>query len=170
MITATKERRATSTVSQKITNVNNNDKEDEIDEPELHALVEFITKDAVSWEVFQTEVREKQIVTTCATEEFLHNCVHHNKESCVIMHNTKKSIEGINKKQNRNISMPFFQNAMQNNNSTNIDSSNDDNFNNISSNNNSNQRRRSFRKIDSNNQSNRTNNASMRRRSFRDLF
>ena len=170
MNTATKARRATSTVLQKIVNNNNNDKEDEIDEPELHALVEFITKDAVLWEVFQIKVREKQIVTTYATEEFLHNCIHRNKESFIMMHNTKKSMEGINKKQNKNRSMPFFQNMMQNNNSTNIDSANNDNFNNVSSNNNSNQRRWSFRKIDSNNQSNRTNNASMRRRSFKDLF
>jgi len=53
-------RKATTTVIQKIRNNNNESKQNDDEEPDLATLVEFMTKDAVLWEVFQIKVRENK--------------------------------------------------------------------------------------------------------------
>ena len=109
------------TVLQKIRNKNES-KHDDV-EPDLCTLVEFLTKDAVLWEVFQIKVRERNIVTSYALKEFLHNYVYENRESFLMMYNIRKEMEEEEKdlgaslrKQERTQSLGFFQSLLNNNN------------------------------------------------------
>ena len=154
-------RKATTTVIRKIRN-NNESKQNDDEEPDISALVEFMTKDAVLWEVFLIKLREKQIVTSYGVEEFLYHYVNVNKDALIMMYDNKKAmkdeVEGdevARGKPKRSPSVGFLQSLLNNNNNT--------------------LRRLSFRKIDLELKSDDIDhdicrNASMRRRSLRNFF